>query len=135
MEPHFSLTDAEFERVFETGSLDPALFTHEAHIRLAWIHIKNYGLDRACYNIVNQLHDYVKALGVENKFNLTLTIASLKIINDFMGKSNAALFTEFIGEFPQLITHFRELLAQHYSDEIFNDNAMQNYMALDIMTF
>jgi hypothetical protein len=135
MQPHFSLTDAEFERLFEAGSLDPYLFTHEAHIRLAWIHIYNYGLDKACYNIVNQLQDYVKALGAEGKFNLTLTIASLKVIDHFMGKSDAGSFEDFIAEFPRLNTHFRELLAQHYSGDIFAGEAGYNYQAPDLMAF
>jgi hypothetical protein len=42
-ELHFSLTDIEFENQFENGTLKPELFSHEAHVRLAWIHIKKYG--------------------------------------------------------------------------------------------
>ena len=30
MEKHFTLTDTEFEDQFQNGSLDPAIFTHEA---------------------------------------------------------------------------------------------------------
>ena len=37
MEQHYTLTDNEFEKQFQTSSLDPAIFTHEAHLRLAWI--------------------------------------------------------------------------------------------------
>lgn len=135
METHYSFTDAEFERLFETGSLDPALFTHEAHIRLAWIHIHSYGLDKASYNIVNQLQDYTKALGVADKFNLTLTIAALKVINHFTEKSSAESFDIFVAEFPRLNTHFSELLAQHYSGAIFSDETQHDYLEPDMIVF
>ncbi|AWH84307.1 hypothetical protein HYN59_03885 [Flavobacterium album] len=134
METHFSLTDAEFERLFGTGSLDPDLFTHEAHIRLAWIHIRRYGLDKACYNIVNQLQDYVKILGVTDKFNLTLTIASLKLIDYFVENSKQGSFAEFITEFPQLNTNFSELLTQYYTSGTLHETR-QSHMEPDIMNF
>lgn len=39
MNNHFELTDFEFEEKFEKRIFDPELFSHEAHIRLAWIQI------------------------------------------------------------------------------------------------
>lgn len=113
MESHFTFTDAEFERLFESGSFDPALFTHEAHIRLAWIHICKYGIDKASYNAVSQLQEYTKALGVADKFDLGLTIASLKVIHNFIKESTSNSFEGFIAEFPELNAHFRDLLLQH----------------------
>jgi len=112
MEAHFTLTNAEFERLFEACSFDPALFTHEAHIRLAWIHMRNYGLDKASYNVVSQLQEYTKALGVADKFDLGLTIASLKIIHHFTEKSASDPFDSFLSEFPRLNTNFSDLLLQ-----------------------
>ncbi len=44
MEEHFYLTDIQFERQFANCSLNPELFSHEAHLRLAWLHISKYGL-------------------------------------------------------------------------------------------
>ncbi|MCW4470040.1 hypothetical protein OGH69_13765 [Flavobacterium sp. MFBS3-15] len=113
METHFTLTDAEFERLFESCSFDPALFTHEAHIRLAWIHIRKYGLDKASCNVVSQLQEYTTALGVADKFDLGLTISSLRIINHFIMESTDSSFEMFIKEFPNLNTHFKDLLLQY----------------------
>jgi hypothetical protein len=38
MEKHLELTDLEFEANFKNCSLNPDIFSHEAHLRLAWIH-------------------------------------------------------------------------------------------------
>ena len=62
MEKHFTFSDDEFERLFEDKTLEPEVFTHEAHIRLAWIHITKYGSAQACDNVVSQLLAYVKML-------------------------------------------------------------------------
>ena len=86
------LSDKEFEAQFESGVLPPGLFTHEAHIRLAWIHIDKYGIDKAISNIVQQIQSYTAKLGVTDKFNKTLTIAAVRAVYHFMLKSNSSDF-------------------------------------------
>ena len=49
MEPHYALSDPEFEKQFESAVLDPKFFSHEAHLRLAWIHVTKYGVERAIF--------------------------------------------------------------------------------------
>mgnify|MGYP000226997985 FL=1 len=44
MNSHYKLNDLEFVNQFQKTTLDPKLFTHEAHLRLAWIYINNEGL-------------------------------------------------------------------------------------------
>jgi len=136
MEKHFTFTDDQFERLFENKTLEPDVFTHEAHIRLAWIHITKYGPEQACDNVVTQLLAYVKMLGAEDKFNHTLTVASMKMIDHFMSKSSSVDFKGFIGEFPQLKTNFKGLVIQHYSFDIFNSaEARQGYLEPDLLPF
>jgi hypothetical protein len=65
MEKHFTLSDTEFETQFQSCSLHPAIFTHEAHLRLAWIHITKYGADIEIDNIRSQLQNFVDTLGTK----------------------------------------------------------------------
>ncbi|MEM6720185.1 MAG: hypothetical protein AAF611_12745 [Bacteroidota bacterium] len=44
MKSHSQLTDAAFELQFSQCEFAPSLFNHEAHLRLEWIHINNYGI-------------------------------------------------------------------------------------------
>lgn len=136
MEKHFTLDNDQFESQFRNKMLDPDVFTHEAHIRLAWIYITKYGPEQACDNVVAQILDYVKMVGAEDKFNHTLTVASMKMIDHFIRKSSSVDFKSFIGEFPQLKTNFKGLVTQHYSFDIFNSSdARQAYLAPDLLPF
>ncbi|MPR35120.1 hypothetical protein [Salmonirosea aquatica] len=136
MEHHFNLSDREFAQQFENCSLDPALFTHEAHLRLAWIHVTQYGVETAILNVTKQLVQYVAFLGASAKYNHTLTIASVKAVNHFINKSSADTFKDFIAEFPRLKSNFKELINTHYSGDIFNSSlAKQEFIEPDLVPF
>ena len=136
MTDHFALSDPDFEQQFATAELDPALFNHEAHLRLAWIHIRKYGEAQAITNICSQLINFVSRLGALSKYNKTLTIAAIKAVHHFIKKSNAVSFEEFIREFPRLKYNFRELIASHYSIDVFqSEQAKQDYLQPDLLAF
>lgn len=136
MELHFELNDKEFERQFEHCTLNPEIFSHEAHLRLAWIHIKNYGIDTAIDNICHQLVAYVDAVGARDKYNKTLTIAAIRAVYHFMLKSQSDDFESFITESPRLKFNFRELLGFHYAIDIYeNARAKQEYLEPDLLPF
>lgn len=136
MQSHFELTDNEFEIQFQSATLPPALFTHEAHVRLAWIHIKKYGCQKAIENITGQLMDYVEAIGETGIYNHTLTIAAVKAINHFINRSASNNFIDFIQEFPRLNTNFKDLMAAHYSVDIYHsETAKQQFLEPDLLPF
>ena len=136
MEKHFHLNDLEFEDQFKNGTLDPKLFTHEAHIRLAWIHIKNYGLEQGIENVDVQLLKYATDLGAGDKYNKTVTVASVKAVYHFYLKSNSNNFKDFITEFPRLRDNFKDLLDSHYGFNIFTSQAAKKkYIDPDLLPF
>ncbi len=109
MEQHYTLTDAEFEWQFTSAKLDPAVFSHEAHLRLAWIHLNRYGLERAIEHITGQLRNYTRAVGAADKYNETVTRAAIYAVNHFKIRSGCTDFREFYfgkralkNQFPQL---------------------------------
>lgn len=67
MERHFKLSDSEFEKQFIDCKLDSSDFSHEAHLRLAWINISKYGIEKAIANIQTQLKRFVKSVGAQDK--------------------------------------------------------------------
>lgn len=130
------INDKEFERQFEDCTLNPEIFSHEAHLRLAWIHIKNYGIERAIDNICKQLIAYVDALGARDKYNKTLTVAAIRAVYHFMLKSKSDNFQDFIEEFPRLKFGFKDLLGFHYAVDIFkNEKAKHEYLEPDLLPF
>ncbi|MEL6719014.1 MAG: hypothetical protein AAFP82_09885 [Bacteroidota bacterium] len=136
MEKHFELTNAEFEQQFASCELDPSFFSHEAHLRLAWIHIHKYGLEQAKKNIQEQLQNFVAHVGAKDKYNRTLTVAAIHAVSHFMQLSKADNFPEFIAEFPQLKSEFKALIATHYSFDVFNSaKAKTHFLVPDLMPF
>jgi hypothetical protein len=133
---HFQLDDTTFEYKFEKGSLPPSLFTHEAHLRLAWIYIKNYGEKKAAEKISREIEQFDILHGCGDKFNKTITIAAIKVVNHFVGKSKSEDFKSFIQEFPRLKTAFKELLDSHYSSNILTSKkAKIQFIEPDILPF
>ncbi|MBT8183951.1 MAG: hypothetical protein KJN76_03855 [Eudoraea sp.] len=136
MKNHFQLTDEAFETAIRESTLHPSLFSHEAHLRLAWIHIGKYGVDQAIVNICDQLKRYVYNIGAARKYNSTVTIAAIRAVFHFRLKSVSTDFFDFIQEFPNLKNNFRSLLAQHYSIDIFgSEKAKQSYLEPDLLPF
>jgi hypothetical protein len=136
MDSHFELSDDLFEEQFQNCQLNSALFNHEAHLRLAWIHVTKYGVEKAIENITSQLFLFVISLGAINKYNKTLTVAAIKAVNHFINKSDADNFPDFIQQFPRLKFNFKELMRFHYKIDIFNsETAKQNYLEPDLLPF
>lgn len=119
MEKHYQLSDTAFEQQLLNCTLNPTVFSHQAHLRFAWIHINKYGIEAAVENVKNQIQNYVKSLGAADKYNETVTIAGVKAVNHFMMKSNTTDFSNFITENRQLQVNFKALLLSHYETNIF----------------
>lgn len=105
-------------------------------MRLAWIHISSYGEAQAIANITQQIQAYADSVGATGKYNATVTVAAIKVMCHFMQRSKSESFYELMEEFPQLLTGFKELLAQHYSMDIFrNPEAKAQYLEPDLAPF
>jgi hypothetical protein len=130
------MTDLEFVRLFETGHLPPSLFTHEAHLRLAYIYLKNFGEELAIEQCCNGIREFDRLHGDGTKFHKTLTVASVKAVYHFMQKSRSTTFEGLIAEFPRLKTSFKQLLDQHYAFDLLNNaKAKSEYVAPDLIPF
>ena len=136
METHADLSDTEFLSQFKECSLPPSLFTHEAHLRLAWLLIHQYGLEEAEERIQKLLKAYVHALGAQDKYNTTLTVAAVKAVNHFVNRKEHQHFQDFINAFPRLKTDFKGLMASHYGFDIYNSTeAKEHFLEPDLLPF
>lgn len=133
---HWRYTDEEYEKLFETFQLKPGMFSHEAHLRLAYIHVQKYGATQAEINMCSQIKGYAESLGVYDKFNKTVTMASIKVMDHFMKKASTTSFKELLIEFPALLSDFKGILNRHYSYNVFGDKkAKVDYQEPDLLPF
>lgn len=136
MEKHWVLSDREFENQFKNCELDASVFSHEAHLRIAWIYIQKYGIEKAISKIQEELKSFVAYLGAQDKYNTTLTIAAIKAVYHFILKSQSDNFKNFIVEFPRLKYNFKELMNSHYKIDIFNsEKAKKEFLEPDLLAF
>ena len=136
MKSHFDLTNHEFVNQFKSGNLEPVLFTHEAHLRIAWIYINQWGVEKATKMVCDQVRTFVIIADAEDKYNHTLTIAAVKIIHHFIQRSDSKTFSDFLVEFPRLNTNFKELVQAHYSaGTCFSEKAKREFVAPDLLGF
>lgn len=136
MNQHFQLNDDTFEHHFAEGILNPKMFSHEAHVRLAWIHIRKYGVEKAILNICGQIRNFAVINGAAGKYNKTITVAAVRAVYHFMLKSPSNDFHSFISQNSCLNTHFMDLLDQHYSDGLlFTEEAKKAYLEPDLLPF
>lgn len=133
---HFDLSDEEFERAFKNCTLSPDLFTHEAHLRLAWIHLQKVGPEKAPTIVCDQITAFVEYLGAQDKYHQTVTVAAVMIVHHFMQHTDVDNFSDFILQFPQLKTNLKGLIAAHYSVDIFQlEEAKVHYVEPDVIPF
>lgn len=135
-EPHFAFSDEQFEAAFRQCTLPPATFSHEAHLRLAWIFLRKKGLQKGIKSICNQITNYVNHLGAQDKYHHTLTVAAVHIVHHFMQASDIDNFGDFILASPRLKADFKGLIQAHYSFDIFQSKqAKEEYMEPDVLPF
>ncbi|QMU65869.1 MAG: hypothetical protein GKR88_17370 [Flavobacteriaceae bacterium] len=119
MERHYRYSDDIYEEKFKSGKFPPLYFSHEAHLRLAYIHIKKYRLEQSIQHMGRQIYHFAIKYGATMKFNATVTYASLQIMNRYMQQSESDHSSDFIKEFPSLSEDFKGIIKQHYSQDIF----------------
>ncbi|MEO1449238.1 MAG: hypothetical protein AAFV07_06890 [Bacteroidota bacterium] len=133
---HTQLTDQEFEERFANCSFPPRLFSHEAHLRLAWIHLRAYGLEQALDNLRTQIRQFAVHVGVANKYHETITSAAVYAVDHFLQQQETDSFQEFIALHQPLLTDFKALINSHYSKDIFKDpNARKVFIEPDVEPF
>ena len=136
MQAHYNLSDMDLLAALEEATLDPELFTHEAHLRWGWLLLKMYDLETAINKAREQLKHYVSKLGFESKYNETVTSAAILAIHHFRRRFPAHSFSGFIKKEPRLNTSFKALMKAHYSQDIFTSpDAKKKFLEPDLLPF
>lgn len=108
------MRDRELVDAFESCSLPPDQFPHRAHVRLAWLYLRDYSLLDALTRFVEGLRRYTGSLGAGAKYHETVTWAYMFLIHDRMARAPLDTFEEFAAANPDL---FNGVLEKYYSKE------------------
>ncbi|MCB0762709.1 MAG: hypothetical protein KDC12_14370 [Flavobacteriales bacterium] len=127
------MTDEAFEVQFANCTFPPELFDHKAHIRLAWIHLKNYGLNQAIENLCTQIQIYDRTHDEGIRYHATLTAAAVRIVHQCMRSIPTASFEQLLNHYPELMTNLKGLISRQYSNELLgSERAKQEVLNPDL---
>jgi hypothetical protein len=111
------ISDTDFISSFEKLTLEPELFTHEAHIRLAWLYLRKFNsFKKALEKISEGIRQFDIEFSSEIKYNHTITVAFAKIVFNRMKQDKFDSWQIFIDSNPDLLQS-KTLLLNYYTEE------------------
>ena len=129
------MTDHELLTAFERCTLPATAWTHEAHVRAAWIYLSRHDEAEALRRIrtsINRFNDTVtKKPGA---YHETITAAYVRLIADRRSRLPARhTFGQFKDTSPDLLDRTLSALLHHYRrDTLFSDAARAGWVEPDL---
>lgn len=122
------MTDQEFARAFERGEVLPTEFSHQSHVRLAWVYLKeSESFDLAVGKIRDGIKRFAAAAGASQKYHETITILWMQLLDDARDRAGDCTFVELLERCPELAD--KDLPLQYYSRErLFSDEARERWV-------
>jgi hypothetical protein len=133
MDHRSSEDDRIFLDTFESATLDPEAFTHEAHLRVAYTCLCNSNPEQAFERFRSSLHQLLSENDIDpSKYHATLTRAWLLAVWHFMSETSSSnSFGEFIANNGIMLDP--EIMMTHYSEQALgSDRARQEFFEPDL---
>lgn len=127
-----NLADKEFQIQFEGLSLPESQFDHIGHLRMAFIYLQQNDLADAIEKTCSGIDQYATSLGAADKFNHTLTEATVRIMASRIGSEHCDNFADFKIRNPDIVKNLKGVLLQHYAHRtLFGEQAKRQFVQPD----
>lgn len=134
IQTHRDYSDEIFVGKFEDLSLEPHLFSHEAHLRLAYIYLQMYNPIKALAKIRKGIQKFDQHFSKGEKYHETITTALVKIIEERIRKQNSDSWVSFVENNKDLLK-FKKILERYYSLKLLaSAEAKKTFLNPDIIT-
>ena len=127
------MDDLEFLKAFHQGTLSSDEFRHRGHLRLAWLVLRQQGLDEAIRNISAGIRQYAILKGSSGMYNETLTQFWIRIVSHALQTdASSQEFERFLKAFPILMD--QQLPFRHWRPETLNGSpARSGWLEPDLL--
>ncbi|MFN2577613.1 MAG: hypothetical protein ABR607_07985 [Pyrinomonadaceae bacterium] len=127
------MTDQEFIRGFEAGTLPAASFHHAQHIRAVWLYLRDYSLLETLERFPQSLKRFAAANGKPNLYHETITWAYALLIHERIRRHpEQQTWPEFVAANPDLFDWKNNILKSFYeADTLRSDLARQIFIFPD----
>ena len=126
------MNDKEFITSFENCSIPREQWSHEAHLRMAWIYLTRHPLEQALDKICSGIRRYNMAVtGSTDQYHHTVTVAFSRLVAARLAP--AMDYAAFRDANPDLYASRPPVLASFYSDELlFSAQAKKDWLEPDL---
>lgn len=125
------MTDEEFARAFEAGSVTPEAFDHLAHVRVAWVYLRESASEEeALARMRAAIRRFAAAAGASGKYHETITVLWMRLLADVKAGGSAGELADVLRTYPALAD--KDLPLRYYSRErLFSDEARAAWVEPD----
>jgi hypothetical protein len=125
------MTDEAFARAFEDGTITPADFDHVAHVRVAWVYLREAAsVEEALPRMRDAIRRFAAAAGASQKYHETITVLWMRLLAEVKARGASGELADVLRAHPALAD--KELPLQYYSRErLFSDEARAAWVEPD----
>jgi hypothetical protein len=125
------MTDEAFARAFEDGAVPPAEFGHVAHVRVAWVYLREAeSVDEALTRMRAAIRRFAAAAGASQKYHETITVLWMRLLADLRARGVSGELADVLRAYPELAD--KDLPLQYYTRErLFGDEARAAWVEPD----
>ncbi|WP_435010940.1 hypothetical protein P12x_002230 [Tundrisphaera lichenicola] len=130
------MTDEEFLAAFEDCRIPREDWTHEAHVRMAWLYLGRRPLDEVIPIVRAGIRRYNDAvIRKPDAYHETITLAMLALIDSERESGGRwETYAEFRERAPELLDRALPALLRHYRREtLFSDRARLTFVEPDLI--
>jgi hypothetical protein len=112
------MTDEALLAGFLAGTLEPAAFHHDQHVRVAWLLLRERPAHQALALLSAGLRRLAAGAGKPERYHETITAAYLFLVGERVARQGGALdFESFARRNPDLLCWQPNILERYYSSE------------------
>ena len=125
------MKDEAFARAFENGFVTPEEFDHLAHVRVAWVYLRETAsLEAALSRMRDGIRRFAASAGASQKYHETITVLWMRILADVKAGGASGDLADVLRAHPELAD--KELPLRYYSRErLFSDEARAAWVEPD----
>ena len=124
--------DEAFRVAFESCSLERDDWDHRAHVRLAWLYLREVGLDEAITRMKDGIYRYDEGTDQLCNYHETMTrFWMVRVAQDLASAPEGEDFEAFLARCPHLGN--KRLILQYYSQpRVITDEARDTFVEPDL---
>ena len=125
------MTDEQFARAFERGEVTPAAFDHRAHVRVAWVYVREGPtFDAAIARMRDAIRRFAAAANAAQKYHETITVLWMRLLAEAAARVPPCELAELLERCPELAD--KDLPLKYYSRELlFSEQARAAWIEPD----